>query len=318
MVTHQTAIMSEFDLIEHIRSRFAEMPSNGFEGIGDDCATLPIGNGEALVFTSDMLNEGIHFLADRISAHDIGYKSVMVNVSDIAAMGATPVATLLSVALPKERTQEWAEEFIEGYRCASDELGISLIGGDTTSSQSGIVISVTAIGRAPQAHIKRRSAARVGDHILVGGVLGSSAKGLRDILNGACDTEMAKIHCRPCAQVKEGVLLGSKSEVHAMMDISDGLASDLRHILRASNVGAVVDLDSVPTSTTIEDALCGGEDYKLLLTVDSKAVDRIAEECYAKTGSRLYDIGIIVEGNKIEWRRDNERIEATFRGYEHF
>lgn len=310
--------MSEFSLIEDIRALFESIPKNNFEGIGDDCAVLPIGNNEALLFTSDMLNEGIHFLPERVSAHDIGYKAVMVNISDIAAMGATPVATLLSIALPKRYGEEWAKGFIEGYRKASAEFGVTLVGGDTTASASDIIISVTAIGRAPMQNIKRRNGAKVGDTILVGGVLGGSAAGLRDILRGECDTANALTHRLPQAQVREGELLGSESKVHAMMDISDGIASDLRHILKASGVGAIVDLERMPTCSTIEDALCGGEEYKLLLTVASDAEKEIIERCYTATGTLLCAIGTITEGNDIEWRRNGERIDVEYRGYEHF
>lgn len=310
--------MSEFTLIEDIRTLFENLPHNHFEGIGDDCAVLPIGGDEALLFTSDMLNEGVHFLPERVSAHDIGYKAVMVNLSDIAAMGATPVATLLSIALPKQYGESWAREFIEGYHEASAEFGVALVGGDTTSSSSGIVVSVTAIGRAPMANIKRRKAAQVGDTILVGGELGGSAVGLRHILEGNTESTESAVHRLPRAQVREGEILGREAKVHAMMDISDGLASDLRHILKASGVGAVVDLERVPTRTSIEDALCGGEDYKLLLTVAEGAEKEIIERCLSATGTRLYAIGTIVEGDTIEWRRNGERVEVEYRGYEHF
>lgn len=310
--------MSEFTLIEDIRTLFESLPHNHFEGIGDDCAVLPIGDDEALLFTSDMLNEGVHFLPERVSAHDIGYKAVMVNLSDIAAMGATPVATLLSIALPKQYGESWAREFIEGYHEASAEFGVALVGGDTTSSSSGIVVSVTAIGRAPMANIKRRKAAQVGDTILVGGELGGSAVGLRHILEGNTESAESAVHRLPQAQVREGEILGREIKVHAMMDISDGLASDLRHILKASGVGAVVDLERVPTRTTIEDALCGGEDYKLLLTVAEGAEKEIIERCLSATGTRLYAIGTIVEGDTIEWHRNGERVEVEYRGYEHF
>ena len=111
-------LYGEFDFIADISEMFAKMPKNGFEGIGDDCAVLPIGD-DALVFTSDMLNEGIHFRCDISTPYQVGYKSMMVNISDVAAMGAKPVATLLSLALPEERFGEWSKEFIRGYHAAS-------------------------------------------------------------------------------------------------------------------------------------------------------------------------------------------------------
>ena len=286
----------EFDFINDIREMFAKIPKNGFEGIGDDCAVLPMGD-EALVFTSDMLNEGVHFLADKSTAYQIGYKSLMVNISDVAAMGATPVATLLSLALPEERFGEWATEFMKGYYKASKKYGVKLIGGDTTKSESGICVNVTAIGRAPLANIKRRSAAKVGDVVMVTGELGASAAGLRDVLAGKLKTRNAKIHLMPEAQVCAGEWLGVQEAVHAMCDISDGVASDLQHILDESKKSAIVESLPAAKGATWNDAFCGGEDYQLLLTVDKRKVNDLAKRFETEFGTPLYRIGRIVKPN---------------------
>ena len=317
----------EFDFIKDIREMFAKVPTNGFEGIGDDCAVLPIGD-EALVFTSDMLNEGIHFLTDKSTAFQIGYKSLMVNISDVAAMGATPVATLLSLALPKERFGEWSREFMRGYSKASKKYGVKLIGGDTTKSVSGVCVSVTAIGRAPMSCIKRRSAAKAGDVVIVTGELGASAAGLRDVLGGRLNGRNAKIHLMPEAQIREGEWLGMQSAVHAMCDVSDGIASDLKHILEESKKGAVVEAKSIPIAkgATLQDALCGGEDYKLLLTVDKKEADDLAQRFEAEFGRPLYKIGKIKSGSRggsldlsIEERDGNlVNVAEGWGGYSHF
>lgn len=289
----------EFDFINDIREKFAGMPENGFEGIGDDCAVLPVGD-EALVFTSDMLNEGVHFLTDKSSAYQIGYKSLMVNVSDVAAMGAKPMATLLSLALPKERFGEWSKAFMEGYAAASERFDVRLVGGDTTKSDAGVSISVTAIGRAPLTNIKRRSAAKVGDIVMVTGVLGASSAGLRDLLNGALQTPNAEIHMMPQAQVEEGEWLGSQEAVHAMCDISDGIASDLQHILDESHKSAVVETKSLPCAdgANWSDAFCGGEDYKLLITVDSEHAKELAVRFEQQFSTPLYNIGRVAECDK--------------------
>lgn len=251
--------MTEFGFIKQIAAHFAALPANGFEGIGDDCAVLPIGEDEALLFTTDLLNEGVHFLRAATSAHELGRKSLAVNLSDIAAMGGRPVATLLSLSLPADTTDDWAIEFMEGYRELSEEFDVALIGGDTTRSESGIVINVTAIGRADIAHIKRRNDARAGDTIFVAGELGASGAGLRDILAGRCDTPLAAIHRNPQPQVAEGIWLGAQPEVHAMMDLSDGLASDIRHILERSHCGAVLDTERIPIAAGADprQAVCG-------------------------------------------------------------
>ena len=316
----------EFDFIESIRDMFARMPQNGFEGIGDDCAVLPVGD-EALLFTSDMLNEGIHFLTDKSTAYQIGYKSLMVNISDVAAMGAKPVATLLSLALPEERFGEWSADFMKGYHAASKKYGVKLVGGDTTKSQSGVCVSVTAIGRAPKANIKRRSTAKVGDAIMVTGKLGGSAAGLRDVLSGKLTTRNAKIHLMPEARVKEGIWLGEQSDVHAMMDISDGIASDLQHILDNSKKSAVVIEGGLPKAkgATIDDAFCGGEDYELLLTVDKRKADELAQRFEEKFGKPLYNIGRVERPNfdcyNIGIEREDGSIicsTAGWGGYHHF
>ena len=228
---------TEFGLIGRLADWCRTLPANGFEGIGDDCAVLPVGGDEALVFTADLLIEDVHFLRRAASPEELARKALHVNLSDVAAMGAHPVATLLSLALPADTVRsDWAERFARGYAEASAEAGVNLIGGDTTASPSGVSINVTAIGRAPFACLKRRDAARPGDVVLAAGELGASAAGLRDLLAGRYDTPLACLHKRPEAQVAEGEWLGRRGEVHAMMDLSDGLASDLVHILERSGV----------------------------------------------------------------------------------
>ena len=314
----------EFDFIGDIRKMFADMPKKGFEGIGDDCAVLPIGD-EALVFTSDMLNEGVHFLTDKSLAYQIGYKSLMVNISDVAAMGAKPVATLLSLALPEERFGEWSDSFMKGYYDASKKYGVKLVGGDTTKSESGVCISVTAIGRASKANIKRRSAAKTGDVVMVTGELGASAAGLRDVLAGRLKTRNAKIHLMPEAQVCEGEWLGAQAAVHAMCDISDGVASDLQHILDESKRSAVVSHLPVAKGAKWNDAFCGGEDYKLLITVDKKEADDLIRRFQRKFGMPIYTIGRVVKPNCDVYHiaietEDGEVLcsSAGWGGYHHF
>lgn len=314
--------MTEFGFIESLREQFSVLPDNGFEGIGDDCAIYPLEGGDALLFTSDTLIENIHFLRDAATPEEIGAKSLMVNLSDVAAMGAQPVATLLAISLPANISEEWVKRFIEGYRQVSVQYGVPLIGGDTTSSTEGIVINITAIGRTQQSHIKRRSAAHVDDTIFVGGVLGGSAAGLRNILEGSTDTEAAHLHHNPQAQIAEGVWLGKHSCVHAMMDLSDGLASDLRHILKASKVGAVINIEKIPThkDATIEDAVCGGEDYKLLFTVDEKSVEEFCTQFQERFGYTPYAVGHIIksESYDIEWREGDKVFYPNWQGFSHF
>lgn len=312
--------MTEFGFIDKICARFAELPLNGFEGIGDDCAVLPVADGDALLFTADLLNEGVHFLRRATSARELGGKALAVNLSDIAAMGGRPVATLLSLALPPDAGETWAEEFMEGYRTLSERYGVALVGGDTTRSGQGITINVTAIGRAPLSCIKRRSAARPGDVLFTTGALGASGAGLRDLLAGRLDTPAAVEHRNPRPQVEEGLWLGMRREVHAMMDLSDGLASDLRHILDRSGVGAEVLLERVPVAegSDLQTAACGGEDYKLLLTADAEGAGRLADEFLKRFGSPLHPLGRITDTRELVWLQNGNPVPLDWHGFTHY
>ena len=313
--------MSEFGLIEHIARLFADIDHRGWEAIGDDCTLLPIGGDEALVVTSDMLVEDVHFVREATSAEELGRKALAVNLSDVAAMGLPAVATLLSVALPANAGEEWAREFIKGYHTLSKEQGVALVGGDTTASKDKIVINVVAVGRGLLSNVKRRSAAKIGDAIYVGGQLGASALGLKDILAGDYDTPNAARHRQPVAQSQEGVWLGGRAEVHAMMDLSDGLASDLCHILHASHCAAEIFIENIPAvDGDVESAVCGGEDYKLLFTVANDMVEDFERDFEAQFGCRPYRIGRITESVKPEiiWLNKGERITPQWRGFTHF
>lgn len=311
--------MSEFSFIEKIRNTFSDIPSQ-VEGIGDDCAIMPSGKDRSLVYTTDALVENVHFLTAATTARELGRKALMVNLSDVAAMGAKPVATLLSIAMPKEKTGEWAEEFMLGYSELSHRFSVALIGGDTTLSKSGVMISVTAIGEVKNANIKRRRDASAGDIIFAGDILGDSAQGLKDILAGDTQTLYAQIHRNPQAQILEGEWLGAREDVHAMMDLSDGLASDLRHILHQSSVSAEIWLEKIPHRTSIENALSGGEDYKLLFTADEASSRKLCSDFSERFGYDIHAVGRILQKQTedILWKENGVAVNRTFVGFEHF
>ena len=312
--------MTEFGFIESLRTLCADLPPGGFEGIGDDCAVLPLGDGQALVFTADLLTEGVHFLREATTPEELGAKALAVNLSDVAGMGARPVATLLSLALPPDATDEWAARFMQGYHALSARYGTALVGGDTTRSEHGITINVTAIGRADEKHLKRRSAAREGDILLVTGPLGASGAGLRDILAGRYDTPLAALHRSPLPQVAEGQWLGIRREVHAMMDLSDGLASDVRHIMEQSGTGAAIELTQIPVAegSDLRTAACGGEDYQLLLTAAPEAAEKLTADFAQRFGAPLYPVGRIEPGDGLRWLRDGAETELDWRGFTHY
>ncbi|UKI39338.1 MAG: thiamine-phosphate kinase [Alistipes putredinis] len=236
---------------------------------------------------------GVHFLREAASAEEIGYKALAVNLSDVAAMGARPVATMLSIAVPPDCGKDWAFGFVDGFRNLSRQYDVALIGGDTVGSSHGITINVVAIGKIDNRCIKRRRDAKAGDVIVVNDFLGDSAAGLADVLGGRYHTPEARIHHHPVPQIDEGIWLGGRTEVHAMMDISDGLFSDLPHILELSHTGACVQIDRIPTRRTIEQAVCGGEDYKLLFTADADRFESLAADYKVRFGSELHPVGRI-------------------------
>ena len=313
----------EFGFIDYIKTNFPA--PEDVTGIGDDCAVMPSGDGE-LLFSTDLLMEGVHFLRDESSAEDIGWKAAAVNLSDIAAMGGTPGATFLSIALPRDAQGDWAERFIEGYAQISRLYDVPLLGGDTTSSLRDIAVNVGILGRCPSGKRAMRSGAKPGETIYVTGHLGDSAGGLQAILKGIDRNDMVQTliarHKRPVPRVNEGRALMDSGKVGAMMDISDGIASDLRHIMKASGVGAVVRLDRLPCSRQLLDvckehgwdiyelATSGGEDFELLLTGPEGLENEL--------DIPLYPIGHITSGNELKWTIDNEEADQEFIGYKHF
>lgn len=308
---------SEFSFIGDIATMFGSLPHHGFEPIGDDCTVIDMGD-DALVMTTDMLMEDVHFLRDASSAEEVGRKSLMVNLSDVAAMGARPVATLLSIALPETAQGEWAEGFMRGYHEASSEAGVALVGGDTTASRDRIAINVVAIGRVSKECIKRRSAAKVGDIIAVTGKLGASSKGLVDMMFGDLNTAAARHHRIAQARIAEGEWLGRRSEVHAMMDISDGIASDIKHIMELSAVGAEIELDKIPTDYDIRYATTGGEDYELLLTADAERFESLKREFEEATNTTLTAIGRVTAERELIWREGGKPTDIELKGFTHF
>ena len=284
------AELGEFGLIERIRARFPA--PDGVTGIGDDCAVLRPGYNQDTLVSTDMLVEGTHFLREDIPPFDLGWKSAAVNLSDIAAMGGKPTGTFLSLALPAGLPAAWMDAFLDGYAELSKRFDVPLLGGDTTASPDRICINVTVLGECPYGRSRLRSAAAVDDLICVTGPLGDSAAGLKAILEGVDrDADVQTLidrHYRPMPRVAEGQELRLNLGVHAMMDISDGIASDLRHILKASQVGAEVFTKEIPLSKelrqvctrhgwdALELALTGGEDYELLFTVPLHANDTVS------------------------------------------
>ena len=332
--------VGELGLIRRIREAGGGVDAPGVRvGIGDDTAVLTLSPGAALLATTDLVVEDVHFRRATASPRDIGWKAMAVNLSDIAAMGGSPRYALVALALPSAASVEDVDELYAGMREAAAPHGVVIVGGDTSAAADGWCIDVTLLGEHGGAP-KLRSAARPGDVVAVTGTLGRSAAGLALLEGGEATraglpadvvAELTRAHLRPCARVTEGRWLGERADVHAMMDMSDGLASDLAHICRESGVHARVHLERLPLSPAVRAAAraldrdpvdwaaAGGEDYELLLTCPAGAADALARALAAATGTPLTVVGAIEAGTPdITWIGPDGTPVPPRRGYEHF
>ncbi len=334
--------LGELGLIRRIREGGRGAPAAGVPvGIGDDAAVLAVTPGASLLATTDLVIEDMHFRRAWATPADIGWKAIAVNLSDIAAMGGVPRWALIGLAVPGDTPAADVEAFYAGMREAAAPHGVAIVGGDTAQSPRGWFINVTLLGE----HAGRprlRSTARAGDAIALTGALGRSAAGLtvlemgtdearRHGLPDAVIDEVTRAHLRPRARVAEGQWLGAARDVHAMLDCSDGLATDLGHICRESAVGARVVLDLVPIASgaaaaaralghdSMQWATSGGEDYELLLTCDPGDVERLSTDFRRSTGTPLSVIGEIEAGNSgIVWLGADGNPVTLPAGFEHF
>ncbi len=274
---HASAVsIGEFELIERFFKRSTADSAYVALGAGDDCALLATRPGEQWAVSTDALIEGVHFLSD-VDPAALGHKSLAVNLSDLAACGATPRCFFLAIALPRV-DEQWLADFSRGLHALADVHRCALAGGDTTRSSHGVAITITAMGTVASGRALLRSGAQIGDDVWVSGQLGDAALGLAvrrgEIELPASEAEQV-IACleRPTPRVRLGErLLGVATSA---IDVSDGLVGDVRHILRASGVGAVIKWGCVPRSSVLlrqpmhvqqHCALTGGDDYELLFT----------------------------------------------------
>jgi thiamine-monophosphate kinase len=330
--------LGELGLISRLRDAASRPPASGVVvGVGDDTAVLGVTPGASLLATTDLVIEDVHFRRASSSPRDIGWKAMAVNLSDIAAMGGTPRWALVALAVPDSTEVKEVEALYGGMLDAAAPHGVVIVGGDTSASRAGWVLNVTVLGEHTGTP-RLRSMARPGDAVAVTGSLGRSAAGLAVLergLEGAIGTvalgEITAAHCRPTARVAEGAWLGARSAVHALMDCSDGVATDLGHVCRESRVAARIRVDQLPVSPAVREAARaigadpiewatgGGEDYELLLTCDPGAARDLADGLRAATGTPLAVIGEIVSGPaEIAWIDAAGAAVAVRAGYEHF
>ncbi|MGH7847701.1 MAG: thiamine-phosphate kinase [Candidatus Binatia bacterium] len=322
--------LGEFGLIQKIQ-RTAPKGKDVRLGIGDDAACVKWRKGSFLV-TSDLLTEGSHFDLRWTSFYGLGYKTLAVNLSDIAAMGGKPSYFLLSLGIPAHLKSENVQEFFRGLRALSSKSGTLLVGGDTSAADR-LFVSICLIGYAPYGPIPR-SGAKVGDDLYVTGTLGDSSLGLqflktrRHQANKAGISHLVSRHRFPVARVRAGIILARERFAKAMIDVSDGLMQDLGHICRASRVGAVVWEQTLPLSRPYRYlvgskgatyALTGGEDYELLFCARVRARPQL-ERIRSRLGVKVTRIGTCVpasQGIKVI-DSTGKTVALTAGGYDHF
>ena len=330
---------SEFDFINSIRKRVA---SSIVTGIGDDAAVFRSNSGKETVVSVDLLIEDIDFRRTTTPPYLLGHKALAVSLSDLAAMGSRPLSALVSIGVPEDVWQtDFVDRLYDGWLDLANRYGVQLIGGDTSRAHEHIVIDSIAIGECSAGMAVKRSGATAGDHIFVTGSLGAAAAGLRLIERGAhlaeqnlADEDSQKLdhvllrQLRPDPRVGWGMVLGEEKLATAMIDLSDGLSSDLNHLCEASSVGALIDSSSLPIDERVVDlcgrraldplqlALHGGEDFELLFTVKPENVARLPRRV---DGVEIKRIGMIQSSSAGVMISEGSRTwELAPGGWKHF
>ncbi len=308
--------VSEFGIIQRYFSRQVKNIAVNRLGVGDDCALMSIPSGYELAITADTMVEGVHFFAGA-DPKQLAHKLLAVNLSDLAAMGAEPVSVTLALTLPKV-DEDWLKAFSEGFFALAEQFSVDLVGGDTTSG--ALTLTVQAFGLVPQGKAIKRSTAKVGDLIFVTGCLGEAGLGFKIELGYSCvtpESALEQFH-NPNPRINEG--LSVRSYASACIDLSDGIASDLKHVLEASGVGASIDWAKIPLTEQVNDyinktgdwqmPLSAGEDYELCFTVSPEKVSAINVECT--------QVGVIEARAGLRINRFGVTEQLQVKGFEHF
>jgi thiamine-monophosphate kinase len=306
-------------LIERIRRRVRASASI-ITGIGDDCAVLRTPAGHQLLVTTDFTLENVHFRREWHPPAVVGWRCLTRGLSDIAAMGGEPRAAFLSMALDRGVPQKWVNRFLAGLLEAAEEFRVPLAGGDTAQSAGGIQADIIVVGSVPKGTAVLRSGARPGDSIYVTGDLGGSAAAIARMREGKVRAADYERHFHPAARVEVGRWLRRRGLASAMIDISDGLSTDLEHICEESGVGAEIEVAAIPRARVgrpaqqvgFDLALHGGEDYELLFTSAKRIPAKAA-------GVRVTRIGRITrKSGMVLIEAGGRRRRLLARGWEHF
>ncbi|MEE2754045.1 MAG: thiamine-phosphate kinase [Candidatus Latescibacterota bacterium] len=323
--------LGEFELIDLITHQVPSASGRLLQGIGDDCAVIIGERDVATLVTVDTMVEGIHFDLSTSTPEGVGSKLLAVNLSDIAAMGGLPYEAFLAISAPAEFDANVIERIAGGIQVNGARFGVQIAGGDTTSTRGPLVLSLTLIGACARDEVVYRSGARPGDSIYVTGTLGNSAAGLllaRDSkgFDSAHRTQLLRRHNRPEPRVSVGRELASKRIATSMIDVSDGLGADLRHVCKLSGVDMIVDPTCLPVSDSLvafcearglnpaEFALTGGEDYELAFTTGKSDPSLVLEAVCPLTciGKVMSGPGSVRVGSEVQ----NEVFKK--KGFDHF
>ncbi|GAB4557806.1 MAG: thiamine-phosphate kinase [Anaerolineae bacterium] len=330
--------VGEFPLIERLAAILGAPPSSVVEGIGDDVAVLAQTSGELLLATIDSQVEGVHFVKEGISPFDLGRRALAVNLSDIAAMGGTPRFALVSLVLPATCEVAWVEALYRGLNHEAEQAGVAVVGGNMARGHEHVIIDICVLGGVHRHDLVLRSGARPGDQVMVTGWLGDAAAGLfvaqqPDIpLTNDDRAYLLSRHRTPTPRLRAGQILGARHLAAAMIDLSDGLASDIGHICERSRVGVRIYADRLPLSDALrraapalprqpwELALSGGEDYELCFVARPTKAREAADIVQSEAGVPARAIGEILPEREGRWLvlPSGEEVPLMPSGWEHF
>jgi len=321
--------LGEFGLIERISRKLTKRNPEVLVGIGDDAAVVETGKSDFLVITTDTLIEKVHFDLKYTSFYGLGWKALAINISDCAAMGATPRHAVVTLGLPAKVNVKAVDDLYDGIRALARKVNVGIVGGDTISSPSHLVVSVTLTGEVKKKELLLRSGAKVGDSILVTGDLGGSAAGMKLLKKRKKSyRRLLDRHLMPFPRIAEAKVVSKSGMATSMIDDSDGLAKCLTDICNMSGVGARVWVGEIPISretarvsrAPVDLALYGGEDYELMFTVPKAKAEKLARMIKRKTGTAVSIVGEIV-ARKKQVRLlsvSGKEIKLRSAGWEHF
>ena len=328
--------LGEFGFIDKLRESLKSNNPSVKLGLGDDAAIFKPTPGQELVFTTDMLVEKKHFDFKFITPWQLGAKTMAVNLSDCAAMGAKPTVAVVSLGVPKDFPVASLEAFYDGMKSWGESFGAQIVGGDTVGSDQ-FVVNIALIGEVESGRALRRSGAKAGDALFVTGTLGDSAAGLHALQNPAAKGKetaplLIQRHLTPVPRFNTGRVLSTKKLASSAIDISDGLSSEIHHLCEESGVGAEIHEEAIPFSASLihycdenqldplKFALHGGEDYELLFTVPLAKISEVVRTLAGETGVAVKAIGRMVPKAKgITFiTRKGQMVPLESKGFDHF